>query len=111
MALLRQTRPSLSLSLDPDAMEQEEGTISMLKQQVFIDRPMCIFILIPDLFYSRSVLFFLSHTVLLFPPIFHTLYFVKYVCVHYKYMVCDDIDSTKQYLALILDTLKRPSIL
>ncbi|XP_045123978.1 cullin-associated NEDD8-dissociated protein 1-like [Portunus trituberculatus] len=34
MALLRQTRPSLSLSLDPDAMEQEEGTISMLKQQV-----------------------------------------------------------------------------
>ncbi|KAG7173279.1 Cullin-associated NEDD8-dissociated protein 1-like, partial [Homarus americanus] len=34
MALLRQTRPSLSLSIDPDAMEQEEGTISMLKQQV-----------------------------------------------------------------------------
>ncbi|KAK8377953.1 hypothetical protein O3P69_018690 [Scylla paramamosain] len=34
MALLRQTRPSLSLSLDPDAMEQEESTISMLKQQV-----------------------------------------------------------------------------
>ncbi|XP_069960266.1 cullin-associated NEDD8-dissociated protein 1 [Cherax quadricarinatus] len=34
MALLRQTRPSLNLSIDPDAMEQEEGTISILKQQV-----------------------------------------------------------------------------
>lgn len=34
MALLRQTRPSHSQTVDPDAMEQEEGTISMLKQQV-----------------------------------------------------------------------------
>lgn len=34
MALLRQTRPSHSVNVDPDAMEQEEGTISMLKQQV-----------------------------------------------------------------------------
>ncbi|CAL4060788.1 unnamed protein product, partial [Meganyctiphanes norvegica] len=34
MALLRQTRPSHNINVDPDAMEQEEGTISMLKQQV-----------------------------------------------------------------------------
>ncbi|RXG58982.1 Cullin-associated NEDD8-dissociated protein 1 [Armadillidium vulgare] len=34
ISLLRQTKPSVSLVIDPDAMEQEEGTISMLKQQV-----------------------------------------------------------------------------
>ncbi|XP_050690320.1 cullin-associated NEDD8-dissociated protein 1-like [Eriocheir sinensis] len=33
-SLSRPHAPSRSLSLDPDAMEQEEGTISMLKQQV-----------------------------------------------------------------------------
>ncbi|MCL4126070.1 UNVERIFIED_CONTAM: hypothetical protein GTU68_003675 [Idotea baltica] len=34
IALLRQTKPSVSLVVDPDAMEQEESTISMLKLQV-----------------------------------------------------------------------------
>ena len=34
MALLRQTKPSLGVTHDPDAMEQEEGTIAMLKGQV-----------------------------------------------------------------------------
>ena len=34
MALLHQTKPSLGLSHDPDAMEQEEGTIALLKGQV-----------------------------------------------------------------------------
>lgn len=63
MALLRQTRPSLSLSLDPDAMEQEEGTISMLKQQVCIrDSPVCITL---DLFF-----YLLSPTPTLITPHF-----------------------------------------
>ncbi|XP_071441523.1 cullin-associated NEDD8-dissociated protein 1 [Hetaerina americana] len=34
MALLRQTRPAVNLSLDPDSMDHEEGPISMLQQQV-----------------------------------------------------------------------------
>lgn len=34
MALLRQTRPTVGVSIDPDSMDQEEGPISMLQAQV-----------------------------------------------------------------------------
>ncbi|XP_066581205.1 cullin-associated NEDD8-dissociated protein 1 [Prorops nasuta] len=34
IALLRQTRPATGISLDPDSMEDEEGPISLLQQQV-----------------------------------------------------------------------------
>ncbi|XP_067009322.1 cullin-associated NEDD8-dissociated protein 1 [Anabrus simplex] len=34
MALLRQTRPTVGVSLDPDGMDQEEGPICMLQSQV-----------------------------------------------------------------------------
>jgi cullin-associated NEDD8-dissociated protein 1 len=34
MALLRQTRPSVGVSLDPDCMDQEEGPVCMLQTQV-----------------------------------------------------------------------------
>jgi hypothetical protein len=34
MALLRQTRPAVSVSHDPDCMDQEEGPVCMLQTQV-----------------------------------------------------------------------------
>lgn len=34
VALLRQTRPSVGVSLDPDLMDQEDGPVCMLQAQV-----------------------------------------------------------------------------
>lgn len=88
MALLRQTRPSLSLSLDPDAMEQEEGTISMLKQQVCIrDSPVCITL---DLFF-----YLLSPTPTLITP--HFLLPPHFLCYILLDMYMYNIDRLYVY--------------